>query len=54
MNRCAITLSVVFLRLAQSARAGQLVMQGSATFSDRILSTHLLAIELTAKYSDIE
>jgi len=54
VNRCAIALSVAFVLLAHSARADQHVMQGSVTFSDRILSTHLSAIELASKHSDIE
>jgi phosphate transport system substrate-binding protein len=45
MNHCATFLTAALVLAPLSARADQFVMQGSTTFSDRIMSTHLSAIE---------
>lgn len=51
MNRCTIALWVAFVLLGHCARADEFVMQGSTTFSDRIMSTHLSAIERVSKHT---
>jgi phosphate transport system substrate-binding protein len=51
VNRCTIVLWVAFVLLGHCARADEFVMQGSTTFSDRIMSTHLSAIERVSKHT---
>jgi phosphate transport system substrate-binding protein len=48
---CATALCFALVLQAQAARADQLVMQGSTTFNDRIVSTHLEAIEGISKHT---
>jgi phosphate transport system substrate-binding protein len=51
VNRCTIALWVAFVLLGHCARADEFIMQGSTTFSDRIMSTHLSAIERVSKHT---
>jgi ABC-type phosphate transport system substrate-binding protein len=51
VNRCGLIVLVAFVFPAQCAWADELVIQGSTTFSDRILSTDLSAIERASKHT---
>jgi phosphate transport system substrate-binding protein len=51
VNRCGPVLLIAFVFLAQGATADELIIQGSTTFSDRILATNLSAIERTSKHT---
>jgi phosphate transport system substrate-binding protein len=51
VNRWVFVLLVAVVFLAQRAWADELVIQGSTTFNDRILSTDLSAIERASKHT---
>jgi phosphate transport system substrate-binding protein len=49
MNRYVVLLAACFVIVAQNVRAEQFVVQGSTTFYDRIMTSHLPEIERVSK-----